>query len=367
MYLKTVAIVALGLVSGGVLATGSYWYASPYLAVNSIREAIAQKDGSRFNQYVDYPQVREDLKAYVITRLTEAATEESLDDPDGGLAALGTALVIPIANTLIDSYLTAEVVKGLIESSSSGAPKPQKTSANPFSVPDIQAEIAKGMEQFERQIKQMSGVEMAYVGMNQFLVSGRLEPGVKLGFEMTRQGLGNWTIAGLILPDVQQLQALALEDDALAEEELAIQPSPESLDGDRDEPQDSPFDTSETDEIESDGLALANADDQRRTGQSRGVNATSPDSSTCWFQMRRGGEEFTGFQCTVSSRVNANGNLVYDVIEPSGVKRAIVLWDDSSVEVFLRGQRYEGFWEVNAERDVQIQLPQGAMAFRRPG
>ena len=83
--------------------------------------------------------------------------------------------------------------------------------------------------------------------------------------------------------------------------------------------------------------------------------------------MRRGGEEFTGFQCTVSSRVNANGNLVYDVIEPSGVKRAIVLWDDSSVEVYLRGQRYEGFWEVNAERDVQIQLPQETIAFRRPG
>ena len=367
MNLKTVAIVASGLVSGGVLATGAYWYASPNLAVNSIREAIAQKDGSRFNQYVDYPQVREDLKAYVVTSLTQAATEESLDDADEGLAALGTALVIPIANTLIDSYLTSEVVKGLIESSSSGAPKPQTTSANPFSVPDIQAEIAKGKEQFERQFEQMSGVEMAYLGMNQFMVSGRLEPGVKLGFEMTRQGLGNWKIAGLILPDVQQLQALALEDDALAEEELAIQPSPESRDGDRDEPQDPPFDTSETAEIESDGLALANAADQRRTGQSRGVNATSPDSSTCWFQMRRGGEEFTGFQCTVSSRVNANGNLVYDVIEPSGVKRAIVLWDDSSVEVFLRGQRYEGFWEVNAERDVQIQLPQGAMAFRRPG
>ena len=367
MNLKTVAIVASGLVSGGVLATGAYWYASPYLAVNSIREAIAQKDGSRFNQYVDYPQVREDLKAYVVTSLTQAATEESLDDPDGGLAALGTALVIPIANTLIDSYLTPEVVKGLVESSSSGAPKPQNTSANPFSVPDIQAEIAKGKEQFERRIEQMSGVEMAYVGMNQFLVSGRLEPGVKLGFEMTRQGLGNWTIAGLILPDVQQLQALALEDDALPEEELAIQPSPESLDGDRDEPQDSPFDTSETAEIESAGLALANAADQRRTGQSRGVNAMSPDSSTCWFQMRRGGEEFTGFQCTISSRVNANGNLVYDVIEPSGVKRAIVLWDDSSVEVYLRGQRYEGFWEVNAERDVQIQLPQETIAFRRPG
>ena len=150
MNLKTVAIVASGLISGGVLATGSYWYASPYLAVNSIREAIQQKDGSRFNQYVDYPQLREDLKAYVVTSLTQAATEESLDDVEEGLAALGTALVIPIANTLIDSYLTSEVVKGLIESSEGDAPRAQQTSSNPFSVPDIQAEIAKGKHSIQK-------------------------------------------------------------------------------------------------------------------------------------------------------------------------------------------------------------------------
>ncbi|RPF83411.1 MAG: DUF2939 domain-containing protein [Synechococcus sp. TMED20] len=367
MNLKTVAIVASGLISGGVLATGSYWYASPYLAVNSIREAIQQKDGSRFNQYVDYPQLREDLKAYVVTSLTQAATEESLDDAEEGLAALGTALVIPIANTLIDSYLTSEVVKGLIEASEGDLPRAQKTSANPFSVPDLQAEIAKGKQQFEKQIDQMANVEMAYVGMNQFLVSGRLEPGVKIGFEMARQGLGDWKIAGLILPDYQQLQALALEDESVASDDLAVRPRPEG----QDEFEDPSFETPETAEIETaeietDDIALANAADQREPGPSLGVNAMPPDLSTCWFQMRRSGEEFTGFQCTVVSRVNANGNTVYDVIEPNGVKRAIVLWDDSSAEVFLRGQRYEGFWEVDAERDVRIQLPQGAMAFRRP-
>ena len=367
MNLKTVAIVASGLISGGVLATGSYWYASPYLAVNSIREAIQQKDGSRFNQYVDYPQLREDLKAYVVTSLTQAATEESLDDAEEGLAALGTALVIPIANTLIDSYLTSEVVKGLIESSEGDAPRAQQTSSNPFSVPDIQAEIDKGKQQFEKQIDQMADVEMAYVGMNQFLVSGRLEPGVKIGFEMARRGLGDWKIAGLILPDYQQLQALALEDESVASDDLAVRPR---LEG-QDEFEGPSFETSETAEIETveietDDIALANAADQREPGPSLGVNAMPPDLSNCWFQMRRSGEEFTGFQCTVVSRVNANGNTVYDVIEPNGVKRAIVLWDDSSAEVFLRGQRYEGFWEVDAERDVRIQLPQGAMAFRRP-
>ena len=169
MNLRTAAVVASGLISGGVLATGAYWYASPYLAVNSIREAIAQKDGERLNQYVDYPQLRDDLKAYVVSSLRQAAADASSGDADDGFAALGTALVIPIANTLIDSYLTSEVVEGLIESSAASPAAPSSnTSANPFSIPDIQGEIAKGKQQVEKTINQMADVEMRYRGMNQF-------------------------------------------------------------------------------------------------------------------------------------------------------------------------------------------------------
>ena len=83
--------------------------------------------------------------------------------------------------------------------------------------------------------------------------------------------------------------------------------------------------------------------------------------------MQSSNSELTGFHCTVTSRVNVNGNTVYDVIEPNGLKRAIVLWDDYSAEVFLQGQRYEGNWRLNQENNVHIELPQGSMAFRRPG
>ena len=368
MNLRTAAVVASGLISGGVLAAGAYWYASPYLAVNSIREAIAQKDGERLNQYVDYPQLRDDLKAYVVSSLRQAASDPSSGVGDDGLAALGTALVIPIANTLIDSYLTPEVVEGLIESSAaSPAASPtassSDTSANPFSIPDIQAEIAKGKQQVEKTINQMADVEMRYQGMNQFQVSGRVEPGIKLGFDMVRQGLGDWKIAGLILPNYQQLQALAAEDNAAGLDELAIRPD-QDLEGPTVDALD------DQDQVRADApnpdRSLANAANGPLAGQGRGVNAMAPDRSTCWFQMQRGSGDFTGLQCTVVSRVNANGNTVYDVIDPNGVKRAIVLWDDSSAEVFLRGQRYEGVWAIDPERDVQIQLPQGAMAFRRP-
>ena len=79
----------------------------------------------------------------------------------------------------------------------------------------------------------------------------------------------------------------------------------------------------------------------------------------------RGGT-LTGSHCQVTSRINANNDRVFDVIEPSGVKRSIVLWDNEEVEVFLRGTRYVGTWYEDSDGDVRIDLPGGSFAFR-PG
>ena len=354
--MKSAAIIASGLVAGGLIATGSYWYASPYLAVNSIREAIENKDGERLNQYVDYPRLREDLKAYVVSSLTQAAAEESGVDGDDGMAALGTAIAIPIANTLIDSYLTSNVVAGLIDSTSETDMPQKKMASNPIPFPDIQGEIIKSKQKIEKQMNQVADVDMGYSDMNSFLVSGRFEPGVTIGFEMSRQGLGRWKIAGLILPAYQQLQALASQNDSSID---TVQ-SNQLTGGDRDSSYE-PADIDEDVSLPSQGVNVA------RREQGRGINASPPDRSTCWFQMQRQSTAFTGFECDVRSRVNANGDTVYDVVEPNGLKRAIVLWDDSSAEVFLGGKRYEGVWKIDQERDIEIQLPQGAMAFRRPG
>ena len=87
---------------------------------------------------------------------------------------------------------------------------------------------------------------------------------------------------------------------------------------------------------------------------------------TCWFQMQRGGR-LIGNRCRVTQRVNDNGDRVFDVIEPSGIKRAVVLWERDEVEVFLAGQRYTGSWLIDDDGDVRINLPGGTFAFTPPG
>lgn len=84
---------------------------------------------------------------------------------------------------------------------------------------------------------------------------------------------------------------------------------------------------------------------------------------TCWFQNVRGGP-LLGRTCLVRSRTNVNNHQVFDVIEPSGLKRSIVLWDNDEVEVFLKGTRYVGTWYEDSDGDIRIDLPMGSFAFR---
>ena len=86
------------------------------------------------------------------------------------------------------------------------------------------------------------------------------------------------------------------------------------------------------------------------------------DENNCWFQMRSGGQ-LTGNRCSVTQRINVNGDRVFDVIEPSGLKRAVVLWENDEVEVFLEGKRYTGNWIVDDDGDVRVNLPGGTFAF----
>ena len=87
--------------------------------------------------------------------------------------------------------------------------------------------------------------------------------------------------------------------------------------------------------------------------------------NTCWFQMETDGP-LIGDRCNVSQRINANGDQVFDVVEPSGLKRTAVLWDNKEVEVFPQVQHYSGNWSMDDDSDVRISLLGGIFAFKPP-
>ena len=93
------------------------------------------------------------------------------------------------------------------------------------------------------------------------------------------------------------------------------------------------------------------------------VKPAHAGGANCWFQHAQGGQ-LQGAFCQVNDRKNVNGHVVHDVIEANGTRRAVVLWDNATAEVFLRGQRHVGAWKIDSDNDVRISLSTGVFAFR---
>ena len=93
------------------------------------------------------------------------------------------------------------------------------------------------------------------------------------------------------------------------------------------------------------------------------VKPAHAGGANCWFQHAQG-SQLQGAFCQVNDRKNVNGHVVHDVIEAYGTRRAVVLWDYATSEVFLRVQRHVGAWQIDSDNDVRISLSTGVFAFR---
>jgi len=82
---------------------------------------------------------------------------------------------------------------------------------------------------------------------------------------------------------------------------------------------------------------------------------------TCWFQMKTGAEQLEGFRCRISSRVKSNGHTVYDVVEPGGLSRTVVLWEGDSAEVILNGQAYQAGWRRDNDGEIEVSVNGGGV------
>lgn len=104
----------LAIAAGALLiaVTGAYWYWSPYLAMNSMRSAAEKQDADAFNQYVDYPKLRESLKGQFSAMMTNELGKRpsSGGDMESAGAALGTMLGLAFADRFIDAMVRPEVV-----------------------------------------------------------------------------------------------------------------------------------------------------------------------------------------------------------------------------------------------------------------
>lgn len=80
------------------------------------------------------------------------------------------------------------------------------------------------------------------------------------------------------------------------------------------------------------------------------------EAGTCWFDNYRGGLAPT--YCSTDRRINANGHVVWDVVDHQGTEFTLVFWDDNTVEIIgLINRPIHGYTYTDRQGDTRIEVP----------
>ncbi|MBP7704490.1 MAG: DUF2939 domain-containing protein [Caulobacter sp.] len=171
-------------VAVAVLVAGLY-AASPFWAMNRLRAAIEAGDRDRLEELVDFPSVRENLKADLNAAMM-ARIRNAPDLRDNPFAGLGMVLVPAIVDRLVDAMITPA---GLAQLSEGESPTPGGQ----------RSESAKAPESKPAERKEEPKLAYGYRDLNRFQVVQTVDRG-ELTWVFRRRGLFSWQLVRLELP-----------------------------------------------------------------------------------------------------------------------------------------------------------------------
>ena len=165
---------------GAALALLVGWYAaSPYIALHQMRSAAESKDAATLSEHIDFPAVKESLKASFSAAMMAEVTQSSQDDP---FAGAGAALAIAMVGPMVDALVTPQAIAMLMQGE-----KPE-------------------LERYDVQVastpRQEPAVSYGYTGLNTFKVdvSDKSDPNAKIGLRLKRHGLFSWKLTSVDMP-----------------------------------------------------------------------------------------------------------------------------------------------------------------------
>jgi Protein of unknown function (DUF2939) len=166
---RVAAIAAAALIIGA----GVTWYlASPGWTLHQMKAAADANDPDALSSYIDYPALREDLKAEIMSQMRAEAKK---DKSGFGLGlALGTAMIGPVIHGLVTpAGMRAALMAKRDQAQIKAAPR----AASALRVPDDPVIVRRGF--------------------SEFLVASKQQP--KSGLVFKRHGL-SWKLSGVDLP-----------------------------------------------------------------------------------------------------------------------------------------------------------------------
>ncbi|MFY9329739.1 MAG: DUF3426 domain-containing protein [Georgfuchsia sp.] len=156
---------------------GVWFYFAPYIAVRGMRSAAEAKDAATLSSYVNFPALRENLKATANARLFSQVVNEN--DP---FAALRVVMAGALINQIADAFVTPESLTLMLHGAKpqSGSNIPQPTQSAP------ETDTTMSYESFDRFV---------------VTVKGKEDTGDPVALVFNREGILSWKLSALRLPD----------------------------------------------------------------------------------------------------------------------------------------------------------------------
>jgi hypothetical protein len=157
-----------------IVAVGGYIAIGPFIAVHEIRTAIENQDSEKLAEYVDFPELRTNLKEQFDAYIMQRATTELKDNPFG---VLGMALAGKMVEGMVDSFVTpaglSRIAAGRRSQGAEGSPQEK---AQPF-----------------------KNARYTYDSTSKFSAWVPGEDGDEIRFAFARSGL-SWKLTNIIVP-----------------------------------------------------------------------------------------------------------------------------------------------------------------------
>lgn len=167
-----------------LLAIVAWIYFSPYIAIRAMTKAAEQRDAAALSEYVDYPALRESLKAALNAKLLEATNGARDGSPGAGLgAALGQAFGALLIGSFVDSVVSPESLALMLKGQPPKLDKQQR---------DAPADA-----------KQEREVVNEYEAFDRFVVKARPKSAPEdksIAMVFRRSGLASWKLTAIRLP-----------------------------------------------------------------------------------------------------------------------------------------------------------------------
>lgn len=157
---------------------GVWLFFTPHLAVSGMKSAAEGRDAAKLSSYVNFPALKESLKATFNAKLASDVTKKDDGSP---FTALGAAMAAAFINPMIDALVTPESLAMMMKGDK---PQPGKSGTQ------------------SPQSDSSADTSMSYESFNRFVVSVKKkgETGEPVHLVFDRDGLFSWKLSAIRMP-----------------------------------------------------------------------------------------------------------------------------------------------------------------------